>query len=635
MLVLLLAGCAPHPVPTAPASHTPVVLPAQVLGHVSTYAWSPDGARLAVASSVGLLTLDAAATPVAWRATGATPIALAWSTDGALAWSDGRHAWVAAPDGALVEVDGPVDVAAESLAWDGTTLLGWGGAGVTAWRDGHVAWTHASPGAALLARSPASHRLVVPDATELVVLDASSGAAVRREPESGVVTALALADDGETLAVADDAGLRVGRVAYDGAVGALAFGPDGTLALGDATGSRLLRAGHLEPGPVGMGAFAFTWGPAGALVGLDSSESLRLGGRTWACSGGCGGPSTWPRPSPDLRHVAWIDDDAFHVDDTRLPLDTLDGEASPDGRTLLLHGRRADVLVHDGHSTLVPRVGVAGLTPLSPDGRLLLTASSFGAAPTVVATDTGAPVATLRLPGPAPSAFTWSPHGTWLVGTQGDRACLWRVATGEPGFCVNVPGPADVRWSADEAWFVVGFRAFTLVRVADRLTLEHDFGSEHYAFSPDSTRLFGMDCHAWTLPDLTPITRDCSSAEADPEDAPRGGRAVDFDGSWLVAVAGSRTFRVEGPVQTPGEAHARWSPGGTHLLSWQDDGPLRLWDPTTGTATVLVPHFQTRNLRWVDEGHFASDFDGFSVHTLDGRRTAWRIVGTEAVPFVY
>jgi WD40 repeat protein len=512
-------------------------------GHTSSVhsvAFSPDGTRLASASSDGTVKVWDLGTHrevLTFEYTGGVRI-VAFSPDGTrLAASDrrtvavwdltiGREAFELALKGHTHRID------SVTFSPDGTHLASADQGGtVTVWdlttgREaltlrGHAGEVHS------VAFSPDGTRLAAGDGQALKVWDATTGREILTfEWDTGLARSMVFSPDGTRLAAGDGQAVRVwdamtGREAltlrgHAGEVHSVAFSPDGTR-LASASQDQAVKVWDLTTG----------------------QETLTLRG-----------------------HAGKIHNVAFSPDGTRL------ASASSDGMVKVW-----DLGTHREALTFKYTGGVRSVA-FSPDGTRL--AASDRRTVAVWDLTTGREALTLRLKGRTGgvSNVPFSPDGTRFASTdQGWTVTVWDLTTGRKALTFTLKqytDPVDiVAFSPDGTRLASASRDRTvkvwdLTTGREALTLKgHTREILSVAFSPDGTRL--------------------ASASQD--------RTVKV---WDLTI-GQEALTLKG--HTKEILSVAFSPDGTRLASASGDGTVTIWDSTPITPESLVRDDALRLIR--------------------------------------
>jgi WD40 repeat protein/serine/threonine protein kinase len=572
-----------------------------LIGHrakVSSVSWSPDGKRLATASSDG--------TAKIWDAVGGRELipfrysgpldAVSWSPDGTRlatgGWDGAARVWDAAGGRELFPLKGHTGPVG-SVAWspDGKRLA-------TGSEDGTAKVWDAAGGRELfplkghtgqvwsVAWSRDGRRLATgsEDGTAKVWDGASSRELFSLMGHTGSIFSIAWSPDGKRLATGSWDGTAkvwdaVGRSelltlkGHTGQVLSVAWSPDGTrLATGSWDGTAKIwdAAGGREPitlrghaGQVFSVVWSVTWSPDGARLATGSEDGTA---KVWDAAGG-GKPLVIEAPTNVNVTIAWSPDGArlatgilgrtAKVWDAAAgrELLTLKGHTdmvhsvswSPDGARLATGSDDYTAKVWDAAGgrellTLKGHTGPVWSVAWSPDGRRLATGSSDGTAKVWDAADGREPV-TLRGHASAVLSVAWSPDSRRLAsGSIDGTAIVWDAAGGRQLFPLK--GHTSLVWSV--------------------------------AWSPDGARL----------------------------------ATGSFDGTAKVwdAAGGRPLFPLEGhagPVFS-----VAWSPDGARLATGSFDGAAKVWDAAGGRELLTL------------KGHAGRVF--CVAWSPDGRRLATR-----------
>lgn len=394
---LLLAGCngvayetpvpgTPVPRPTRPPlAGTPVPRPPAAIapetagqlvqlarwgkGEAKSAAWSPDGSRLAIASSAGVGIYDAQSlTKTRFIETDAEAVTVDFSPDG-------NRLLIGLASG-VVEV---WDMAASSDApVDHVETRGW-------WSDDH----------ANIAFSPDRQMLAAGGSTSVSLQDLTTGETVRYfESDLGEVNSVAFSPDGRRLA----GGTRVYPDQFYGDIGVFVWDV--------ATGQQLQR--FIVPRPAGyVNSLAFS--PNGQVLAVGDDEGNI---RRWDLTTG------EARPVLDAHPGTWVTSVVFSPDGEKIASGSRKGLAKvwdaatgEEIHTLVVHG--------DGVRDVV----------FSADGQRLATVSR----PTVKVwdVDTGEEIAAVHGYTEGVNDLAFFSDGETLISGTSDRLRLWDVQAGE------------------------------------------------------------------------------------------------------------------------------------------------------------------------------------------------------------
>ncbi|HJT77195.1 MAG TPA: protein kinase, partial [Gemmataceae bacterium] len=406
------------------------------------------------------------------------------------------------------------------------------------------------------------------------------------------------------------------RLYHEGWVTAVAFSPDGRLAL---TGS----ASALEKGrgearlweattgkPVATlrhegGVTAVAFSPDGRLA-LTGSEDKTA--RLWEAA--TGKPVGQP-----LRHEDWVDAVAFSPD-SRLILVASTSDFDRKGAARLwsvLTGKCAAVLPHDR--------GVHAVA-FSPDGRLALTGSgnAYEGEARLWEVATGKSIKVLGHEDEV-NAVAFSPDGHlaltgsgYVLGSKGE-ARLWETATGKRLVVLHHEGPVSaVAFSPDGRLALTGShdrtaRLWQAATGKPLATLHHEVAVHAVAFSPDGRLALTDGDRTARLWEVRPRSEAAVFAHGGPVYATAfspNGRLV-LTGSqdrmgrlWDVALGKPlATLPHEGAVRA-----VAFSPDGALVLTGSDDRTARLWDAGNGKPLAVLHHEDmVRAVAFSPDGH--------------------------------
>jgi len=602
LLTLALSGCSvlvPTAVPSAavaPAAvatpvpmppGTPVAEPATPItaasatrvaplarwgqGWLQAAAWSPDGTRLAVASSTGVTLYDAALRAQDRLEMEAQPTCLAFAP-GSLALAIGRAGYPSA------------------LIWNPANGPAYPSMAVNDGPVNAVAW------------SPVEDRqLAIAVGPEVHFSNPSANGVTQLAGHTGDVTAIAFSPDGARIATgaADDTvrlwDMTTGGQLYSvpGDVTALRFSPDGkTLAVQEAGRIRLLAAEDGSElrridGPTGTGD-AISFSPDGATL-LAGGENIRL---------------IETRSGQVLR--------SFGAQDLaeQDPLLTVALAHAPDGKTLaVLAGDNTVQLWDPAAGRLLATAAGYGeeiaSVAFAPDGNTLV-ATTLDGAVRLWDVAAGSESRAWRSNPYLAQTAAFSPDGALLAIGQLGGTRVWDTATWSEKFAMAGPGinTEVLAFSPDGKSLATAGNRNGSVHVREAATGEvlttlssHSGRVNALAFSPDS-RLLATASDDKTVkiwrPDNTIELATLAGHAA-------AVRAVAFspDGLTLAGAGDDGTVRLwdvsfgrelavldthAGPVQA-----VAFAPGGDVLATAGDDRVIRLWDVATHREIVALP----------------------------------------------
>jgi WD40 repeat protein len=571
-------------------------------GSINAVAWSPDGKRIATASE------DRCAR--VWDALTGEPItpllvhgdavrAAAWSPNGiflATASEDGTaRVWHAVSGQAVgdpfVHLDGvravawsPGGVRIATASYDGTAGV-WDVA-----RQTRVLTLSHRDSVLSVAWSQGGGQLATASADKTArIWDASSGASLAVPlTHGGGVTTVAWSPDSKRIVTASsDCSARV----WDAPTGRPVTPP-------------LTHRGGIK---------AAAWSPDGRrIVTASADHSARI----WDAV--TGQPVT-----PPLRHHGWVKATVWSPDGTRV------ASASYDDIARIWNASH-------GFSVIPPLAhrGWVKMVEWSPDGTRVATASYDSTARVWSAFDGQAvtPVLAHRRIGKV-RAVAWSPSGRYLATASEDRtAQIWDPIRG----CAITPPLAHLDWVNAVAWRPDGTQVATAsddrtVRIWDIRTgrevvppLRHAKKIKAVAWSLDGMCLAtaGEDVTAqlWSALSGQPVS--LSLAHRNEVTA----IAWSPDGTRVTTASKDHVARiwdaVTGKPLTPplehqhGVLHVAWSPDGTRVATASEDHTARVWDALT--AKALTPPLAHQSIVYT----VAWSPDGTRVATASDDRTA-------------
>ena len=528
-------------------------------GISGSIAYSPDGTRLAVASSIGIWLYDAATLQEVSLISVYTDFQhmIAFSPDGRTLASAGDttvHWWDVATGQHKRRFEHGSGVTSIAFSPDGRTFAS-GSLREIRLRDAVTGeykfkLTRHTSFVRSIAFSPDGSMLASGGGDKVIHLrNAITGEFKRRlSGHTGSVNSVAFSPDGRTLASASGGEIHLWNAVtgrrketLTPGSGSVAFSPDGrTLASGEGITIRLRDVvtnthKHTLTGHTG-GIRSVVFNPDGSMLASGSNDSTV---RLWdAVTGqhkhtltGHVGTGSGLAFSPDSTILAsgnrddtislWDAVTGQHKDALAGHTDSVSSLAfSPDGSTLAsgsedktirlwdaVTGQSKDILI--GHTSWISSVA------FSPDGRSLI--SGGGGDWTVRLWDvmTGENKHTLIEHTDSVSSVAFSPDGTMLASGSSDNTVrLWDVMTGENRHTLtgHTDSVSSVAFSPDGTMLASGSRDET-IRLWDAVTGKHkDTLTEHtswissVAFSPDGSTLASgsQDIRLWAVATATP-----------------------------------------------------------------------------------------------------------------------------------
>jgi WD40 repeat protein len=551
--------------------------------------WSPDGTRIATASSdasAGIWDSKTGALLMMLKGHAGTVYAAVWSPDGsriATASEDNTARIWDAKTGEQLQVLKGHTAAVVNAAWspDGTRVA-------TSSRDSTAR-----------------------------IWDAKTGIPVRTlEGHTSMVQAVAWSPDGKRILTGSDdntvriwndetgAILKVLELEHNGWVRGAAWSPDGSLIATSSWGT--LQVWDSETGAplrvLQRSAYWFysvSWSPDGSKIVTGSDDATA---RIWDATSGA--------PLAVLEgHTKLVRDAAWSPDGERIVTAAEDNTArvwdvAAEPKTLNL----------EGHSDAVFDATV------SPNGSLIATASIDHTA-RIWDMATGRLLNTLTGHTATVRSITWSPDGQQVVTAAWDNTVrLWDVKTGSV-LKVLEGSPAWVYvavWSPDGSRILTG-SADDMARVWDARTGEilrvlagHTAWIQSAAWSPDGSHL--VTGSADNTARIWDANTGAVTATLRGHTELVNSVAYSPDGTKIVT-AGDKTARIwdakSGQLLKTLEGHtdlvlaAAWSPDGSRIVTGSADNTVRIWDAETAATLALL------------EGH--TDRVNSAVYSPDGK----------------
>ena len=594
-------------------------------GDINELAYSPDGALLAVAGSIGIWLYDAQTYQerALWTHTSEV-FSVAFSPDGAT-------------------------LASGSGSWDGVHL--WDVATGTVLQTlTDTDWVHS------VAFSPDGRTLATGSADATIRLwDVATGETRHTlTGHSSWVFSVAFSPDGRTLASgSEDATIRLWDVATGETrhtltgdtryVFSVAFSADGTI-LASGSGDATVRLWDVATGRVLQTLtghtgwrFSVAFSPDGRTLASGSGDATI---RLWDVATGTVLQTLTGHTSnvlsvvfsPDGRTLASRSEDAtirlWDVATGRV-LQTLTGHTSevlsvafsPDGRTLASGGydntgRLWDVATGRVLQTLTGHTSGVFSVAFSPDGRTLASGSSDN---TIRLWDvaTGETRHTLTGHTGSVSSVAFSPDGRTLAsGSYDNTIRLWDVATGETRHTLTGhTSVTSVVFSPDGTTLASGERyEDKTIQLWDvetghlRATLTgHTEGPNGFAFSPDGTTLISTSwdgtIRVWDVRNgkLVKVLGVPCTATSGPAMSPDGRFIAVGDGWHRILLIDLTADKIIGsfPGHEPWTNDVSINPDGSILASTSTDDTVILWDLTPFTSTEQPPPEQSDSVRVV------------------------------------
>jgi WD40 repeat protein len=575
---------------------------------VNGVAYSPDGTRLASASSDGSVRV--------WDVITGREVLPPLRGD-----EDHIYTVAYSPDGRTLASAGDNRTV---RVWDATT-----GRLIRTLGAGHDrVWVHT------MAFSPDGRRLVLGGGDELRVWDVATGREVPLSPLKGNTTpihSVAYNPDGRWLASANydsivrvwDAttgALRYNVVAATSGATAVAFSPDGrrfatgsqegTVRVWDVATGQPLRT--LTSHTSGVSSVAFS--PDGRRLASSSLAGV-IHIRVWDQD------ATGPEPRIQSTDHSWQ-----HGQEP-LTLMGHTGSVSqvafcPDGTQLVSASGDGTIKVWDARGDPEARTLEGRIAAFSPDGKWLASTIWNITSFQLWDTTTGQLVRTLHGHKRWIEDLAFSPNGQLIASSSRDRTIrIWDVATGHNVHTFEEYAPR-VAFSPNGRWLASASGTVKLWHVATgeplgSLTTGDAMGAFGVAFSPDGTRLASAGFHdgtvqLWDLTTRRPVQTfeyQWTPWQFKPAFSP--------DSTQLATTAPDRTIRLWDvrtgePIRkfagnTTEIRGLAFTPDGRRLASTSGDGTVKLWDVATGQeALVLRGHISTALGHLNSQTHSAS-----------------------------
>lgn len=604
------------------------------ISEVRSYAWSPDGSRIALGGSAGFegggtlndgiritpsddITSDAILVSFSLESSGCVPRKMVWSPDGSRLVSiymRGEYSndacqlpptvWDTVSGEKLVQFTGHdtnTDVLGVDWSPDGKTIL-------TTGTDNTIKIWDAEDGTEILTipdhTAPVTDAVWSPDCNQFATIsldrtmrvwDAASGdEQLSVSSTTSDFTGIDWSPDGQHILVATSEGvgrifeaqtgeLLLNLIGHDGALVDAGYSPtgdriatasnvDGTARIWDAESGEM----RLEFPSLGVEVMSVSWSPDGNQFTVNGPRHYMI----------------WDVSSQPLRligHTARIQDGEWSPDGSMIATVSFDGTARIwDAQT----GEALHVLQHDNQVWHLD---------WSPDSTRIVTACGDGYA-RIWNAQSGELVREVEL---APDAILfsarWSPDGSRIInGDLTSRNTVWNPETGEiiatldheaahqllgpDGFCILF-GPS---WSPDSSRIAIGCPTGGEKPGTGVTIWDPDTGELLQAFEP----LYNGSSRTDWSPDGTRIANATGTA------AKSTGILTVWDantGELVQTFAGHSTYSYG----------LRWSPDGSRIASGDLDGLVKVWDPLTSEEVLgfRVPGLII-NVHWHPDGTY-------------------------------